>query len=206
MVRRTRIARLFAAAVAALAVAVAGPAAAGIIPASVTVTPEAGNFRWTYAIVLPTDMKLQSGDYFTIYDFGGLVPGSQFMDPQNSATGDWTGSTAKTGVVPSGLNPSDDAAIDNLTFTYNGPTIGPGSFGLGNFGAVSTVQASVRTDFTGQNPQASTGLLDRNIVDTIAPAPAIAPPPPGVPEPATMALAALGLPFVGIARLLRKKK
>ena len=50
--------------------------AAGIIPASVTVTPEAGNFRWQYSIVLPTDMKLQAGDYFTIYDFAGLVDGS----------------------------------------------------------------------------------------------------------------------------------
>ena len=55
------------------AVAAVGTAGAGIIPASVTVTPEAGNFRWQYSIVLPTDMKLQAGDYFTIYDFAGLV-------------------------------------------------------------------------------------------------------------------------------------
>ena len=64
MIRRTWIARLFAAA--AVAVATTSTASAGIIPASVSVTPEAGNFRWTYAVVLPTDMKLQSGDYFTI--------------------------------------------------------------------------------------------------------------------------------------------
>ena len=59
MIRRTWITRVFAAAVAA--VAVGSPAQAGLLPISVTITPEAGNFRWTYAIVLPTDMKLQSG-------------------------------------------------------------------------------------------------------------------------------------------------
>ena len=48
-----------------------------IIPASVTVTPDSGNFRWTYSIVLPTNMMLQSGNFFTIYDtVNGLVPGS----------------------------------------------------------------------------------------------------------------------------------
>src|SRR3954451_12268704 len=81
MVRRNWILRLFA--VAAATVAVGSSSQAGLLPVSVTVTPEANNFRWTYSIVLPTDMKLQSGDYFTIYDFGGLVAGSQFLGPQN---------------------------------------------------------------------------------------------------------------------------
>lgn len=198
MFRRTWIARLFAAAVAA--VAVAGPAAAGIIPASVTVTPEAGNFRWTYAIVLPTDMKLQSGDYFTIYDFGGLVPGTI------AAPDGWTASTANTTTPPVGLAPHDDASIADLTFRYTGATQ-TGQIGLGNFWAVSTVGTSTATEFTGQNPQASTGQLDRNIVDTIAPGvPTTGGGGNGVPEPATLALAGLGLPLVGIARLIRRKK
>ncbi len=75
MIRRTWIARLFAAAVIAVC-ASAAPARAGLLPVSVSVQPEAGNFRWTYSVVLPTDMKLQAGSYFTIYDFGGYVPGS----------------------------------------------------------------------------------------------------------------------------------
>ena len=52
------------------------PAQAGLLPVSVSVQPEAGNFRWTYSVVLPTDMKLQAGNYFTIYDFGGYIAGS----------------------------------------------------------------------------------------------------------------------------------
>ena len=84
MIRRTLIARLFAAA--ALTVAVAGTAGAGIIPASVTVTPDGGNFRWTYAVVLPTDMKLEAGNFFTIYDVHGLVSGTIQAPPNWTAT------------------------------------------------------------------------------------------------------------------------
>ncbi|MBN9523280.1 PEP-CTERM sorting domain-containing protein [bacterium] len=205
MIRRTWVARLFAAA--AAAVAVGGTAAAGIIPASVTVTPEAGNFRWQYAVVLPTDMKLQAGDYFTIYDFGGLVGGSQFMDPVGSSASDWTMEVVKAGPVPAGLNPNDDPTIDNLVFRYTGSGILTGQTGLGNFGAVSTVGTSTKTDFTAQNPQGTTGELDRNIVDTIAPGVPTDPgPTPGVPEPATLLLAAIGIPAAGAARALRKRK
>ena len=38
---------------------------AGLLPVSHTVSPESGNFRWTYSIVLPTDVQLRNGDYFT---------------------------------------------------------------------------------------------------------------------------------------------
>src|SRR5438067_13729175 len=98
MIRRTWIARLFAAAVAALAVS-GSPAQAGLVPSTVTVTPEAGNFRWTYSIVLPTDMKLQAGNYFTIYDFGGLVPGSV------QAPDGWSVGISKATTPPLGLKP-----------------------------------------------------------------------------------------------------
>lgn len=198
MFRLNSIARLFA--VGIVATALAAPAQAGIIPASVTITPESGNFRWTYSIVLPTDQKLQAGDYFTIHDFGGLVPGT------NSQPADWAYSSAMSGPVPSGLAPIDNPAIDNLTFTYGGATIPSGQVGLGNFWAVSTVRESVTVAFTAQNPQASSGRLDRNIVDTLAPAPPGIIVPSGVPEPTTMALAGLGLPILGAARLFRRKK
>src|SRR5947207_7845930 len=125
MIRRNWIARLFAAA--AVAAAVSGSTAqAGLLPVSVTVTPEAGNFRWTYSVVLPTDMKLQAGNYFTIYDFAGYKSGSGMVtstSPDDTFTKYWTLSTTPLGPTPDRLNPQDDPNLANLTFTYSGPEI-----------------------------------------------------------------------------------
>jgi hypothetical protein len=197
VIRSTTPIRLFAAAL--LVVLPAGTAAAGILPLSVTVTPEAGNFRWTYAVVLPTDMKLQAGDYFTIYDFGGLVDGT-IVAPDG-----WAGTVGNAGPIPVGLHPNDSAALPNLTFKYSGPTALTGQVGLGNFWAVSTVGTAAVTEFTAQNRQASSGELDRNIVGTIAPGvPDPIDPPSGVPEPTTLALAAIGLPLLAARRRFKR--
>jgi hypothetical protein len=185
---------LFAAAVLAAAT---GPAQAEIIPATVTTAPDGGYVRWTYSVVLPTDMKLQSGNYFTIYDITGLVPGT-IQAPPN-----WTATTALTTTPPAGLHPHDDPTLPDVTFTYNGPVIPTGQVGLGNFWFDSTSGFSTSVDFTAQNPQASTGNIDRNIVSTVGPAQHEG---FATPEPTTMALAGLGLPLVGAARLLRRKK
>jgi len=197
MARCTWIARLFTAAVAAMAVT--GTATAGIIPASVTVTPDSGNFRWTYSVVLPTNMMLQSGNYFTIYDVAGLVPGTI------SGPSGWVAATAFNTPAPAGLNPHDNGMSPDVTFTYSGPTIPSGQVGLGNFMFDSTYSNTGTGDFTAENPQVSSGNIDRNIVSTLVPA---APNngPPGVPEPATLLLAGIGFPLVGAARMLRKKK
>jgi hypothetical protein len=207
MIRCNWIARLFAAAVVAVGVS-AAPAKAGLLPVSVSVQPEAGNFRWTYSVVLPTDMKLQSGSYFTIYDFGGYQSGSATLTspfPDSTALANWSVTTSNVGPSPNRLNPQDDPNVTNITWTYNGPTLGPGQLTLGNFSAVSTFQDSQSSFFTGTNPR-STGEIDSNITETITPTGVQGPPPPGVPEPATLALAGLGLPFIGVARWVRRKK
>ncbi|MDB5312058.1 MAG: hypothetical protein JWO38_6260 [Gemmataceae bacterium] len=190
--------RLLVAAFASIAALVtAAPASAGLLPVQIQVTPEGGNFQWTYAIVLPSSSQLQSGDYFTIYDFGGLVPGTL------QAPAGWTAAVSNTGPTPSRLNPEDSPSTPNLTFTYTGQTINTGQIGLGNFWAVSQYQIATDSFFTAQTQRTSDGKTDNNITETSVPVP-VAPPPP-VPEPATLALAGLGLPLVGFARLLRKK-
>ena len=196
MTRGTHTARLLAAAVAAIALA-GGTARAGLLPTNVTVFPDAGNYRWQYAIVLPTDMKLQAGNYFTIYDFAGLVDGSVMPPDAN-----WK-ATVGSGGVPPTLNPTDDPSIPNLVFTYTGPTIPAGQIGLGNFMATSTFGESKEVSFTAETNRSSDGLKDRNITTTDAPTGTID--PPGVPEPATLLLAGLGLPLLGLAKLRKKK-
>src|SRR3954465_14132303 len=99
----TRFAPFVALFASGLVLAGAAPARAGLLPVQVSVTPEAGSYRWTYAIVLPTDSMLQSGDYFTIYDFGGFVPNSVV-----APTG-WAATVAATGTTPGRLDPDDSA-------------------------------------------------------------------------------------------------
>ena len=196
MTRGTWTTRLFAAAVAAIAIT-GTSAQAGLLPIAVTVTPEAGNYRWTYAIVLPTDMKLQSGNYFTIYDFAGYIPGG------DSAPSDWSFTASKVGPTPDRLNPNDDASLWNLSWKYTGPTVQTGQIGLGNFWAISAFDDQTEDFFTAETNRSSDGLLDRNITDTAVPTGTT--PPLDVPEPGTLVLAGLGLPLVGLVRRFRRR-
>lgn len=206
MIRRTWIARLF---VSAVAVVVFGNVAhAGLLPVSVTVQPEANNFRWTYSVVLPTDMKLQAGSFFTIYDFAGYQAGTAGVSstsPDPSFSQYWTTSTTALGPTPDRLNPQDDPNITNLTFTYNGPTIPSGQLTLGNFAATSAFGSTAPSFFTATNQAAATGQTDSNITSTLVPLGDDIPAPIGTPEPATLALAGLGLPLIGLGRYLRRK-
>ena len=211
MIRRTWIARVLTLAVATgVTVALtARSAEAGLLPVSVTVQPEAGNFRWTYSVVLPTDMKLQAGNYFTIYDFAGYQAGSgmvtsAFPDPAYSSY--WAVTTHPLGQTPNLVNPTDDPAIDNLTFTYSGPDIPSGDGSLGNFVAASLYGTTKAGSFAAINPQAKSGDIDQNTTLTLVPTGQDTPPPIGTPEPATMVLAGLGLPLLGLRRILRRKE
>ncbi|VTT96740.1 unnamed protein product [Gemmataceae bacterium] len=179
--------------VATAAVALApGNAEAGLIPYNPTVTPDGGMYRYTYAIQLPSAAVLRPGDYFTIYNFDGYVADSA-MASGSPYSGDWSFSTSNTGPTPPGVLPDDDPAILNLTWTYNGPVINvPGDVGLGNFWAVSLYPTTTDSWFTAHTGL-GTGVNDSNIVPIEVPVPSA--PPPGVPEPATLLLAGLGLPL-----------
>jgi hypothetical protein len=193
--------RWITAAVAAAAVLAApGSARAGLIPVQVSVTPDGGNYRYTYAILLPTDAVLRPGDYFTIYDFDGFVPGSDMVSGTPDAP-DWSFSANLTGPTPDGVSPSDNPAITNLTWQYNGEVINiDASLGLGNFWAYSVYPDTTQSWFTASTGT-SAGETDSNITPTTVPVPtAPGNPPPGVPEPTTLVLAGLGLPLAAALR------
>lgn len=178
----------------ACGIALAGPvpgAKAGLLPVSVSISPESGNFRWTYAIVLPTDAMIRSGDYFTIYDFAGLVADS------NSQPENWVFTSSNVGGTPTGVDPDDNPSLPNLTWRYTGPTVASGQVGLGNFWAASTYGDATESFFTAKTHRTSDGMVDSNITSTTVPVPTAG---PQVPEPATLALAGLGLPLVALAR------
>ena len=176
---------------------------AGLVPVQVSVLPEGGMYRFTYAIVLPTDAVLRPGDYFTIFDFDGFVPGSQ-MASGSPYSADWTFTASNTGPTPSGLFPDDDASIPNLSWQYTGAEINiDASIGLGNFWALSQYPDTTDSWFTASTGTSS-GVPDHNITPTIVPVPTAPGPTPPVPEPATLVLAGLGLPLLA-ARWFRRR-
>jgi PEP-CTERM motif len=171
-------------------------ASAGLLPVSVTVIPQADQYRWTYNIVLPTDSQLRTGNYFTIYDFHGYVAGGE------EGPDGWTFSASNTGPTPDRLRPSDDPAVTNLTWTYSGPTIPSGQTGLGNFWAISTVGDTGTDSFTATTMRTSDGAVDSNITETEVPVGT--PVVNRIPEPTTLLMAGLGLPLVGLIRKRRR--
>ena len=117
----------------ALALYGSASARADIIVSNQSITPNGSNFTWTYDVNLTNDETIQNGNFFTIYDFNGYVPGSSFQPAG------WVFSSANTGVTPPRVTPKDNPSIPNLTWTYNGgSSIGPGPVDLGLFGADST--------------------------------------------------------------------
>ncbi len=176
------------------------------MPINVTVLPEAGNFRWTYSVVIPTDQYVTSGDYFTVYDFDGLVGDAAIMMPDG-----WSVTVQNTGKTPGLTTPADDAAKPNLTFIYNGDPI-YGGIGAGNFSAASTMGLVADGFWTSRVHRNSDNKTEDTITFTDVPLPSgnggDPPPPPtgDVPEPATLALVGMGLPVIGLTRWLRRKK
>lgn len=167
---------------------------AGLLPVTGTVTQDGTNYRFSYGVVLTSDSILRTNDFFTIYDFQGLVTDS------NSQPTNFSFSTTKVGSTPAGIVPTDDPTLDNITWTYTGPDTVVGQTGLGNFMVQSVYESTTAGVFTSRTHRQVDGKTDSNITETEVPIPS-----PGVPEPTTLALMGIGLPLAGLMRHFRKK-
>jgi len=180
--------------------AVNAPARADIIPQLefTSPSPVPGRFLWAYDATLTAQQFLKSGDFFTVYDFAGLIPLS------NSQPVNWVFSSANLGLTPGGLTVVDSPALPNLTWMYTGPDTSNGPTDLGIFSAKSIYEAETlvsygalghKWDIGPNGPRLDHGTLTMNKGTVIGPV---------VPEPCSMAL--LGLGAAPLLRLRRRNR
>ena len=197
----------------AVGLALAAPSARAGMIATANVDPAGANWQWTYHVQVQSGVHVQPGDYFTIYDFQGALPGS------DSAPPGWSLSIANTtGIIGSRTTPNDDPNLPNYTWTWAGANdIGTGA--AGDFSLVSQFQQANTSDFSyvGVSHRNDDNRPYQDITSVAVPSPVGEPPPPpgggepppggppGAPEPATLVMLGCGLPALGLLRLRRRK-
>ena len=199
----------------AAALAVAAPSARAGMLATASVDPFGSNFQWTYHVGVQSGVHVQAGDYFTIYDFQGALPGSDI------APAGWSLTVANTtGILGSRTTPNDDPNLPNYTWTWNGSS-DLASGWTGDFSLVSQFQKSNNSDFSyvGVSHRNDDNRPYQDITSVAVPSPIGEPPPPpggggepppgsgppGAPEPATLIMLGAGLPALGLLKLRRRK-
>ena len=188
--------------------AAAGAAQADIIPTLTASSPvKVGNFyEYIYTATLAADQELQTGNYFTIYDFQGF-------DHFGTLGAGFSGATALLGKTPSQVIPVDDPMVLNATFTYNGPTLNEPNNGgqgvsteLGSFTIFSKFNGLGLISFASEAVK-NNGFAKGTVIDNVG---STAGPLQGsgsgstVPEPDSWALLVTGIGFVGLAARRRR--
>jgi hypothetical protein len=192
---------------AALALA-AGQASAGFIP-NVTVTPTGGHYSWNYHVVVTSDLVVSKGDFFTIYDFNGLLPTPDGITMPKG----WVATSQAVGLTAPFTAPPDDPKLPNYTFIYQGDTPLEGRTELGDFVLLSKYGAKADSYFssylTRADPSDPLVPKERAVTRTKVAVPGTPPPgdtpPPDSPEPGTLILAGAGLAPLA-ARLWRRRR
>jgi hypothetical protein len=173
-----------------------------------------GHSAFDYGVTLAGTSQLFNGDYFTMFDVGGLVKPETLSSLLPAG---WTATISPTGLgtTPVGLNPNDLPGIDNVTYTYNGPTVTTpsGAVALGTFRIVSTGNDTEKgfnnfTSFTHYDSNNHVGQEEKTLSNFSVPI-GSGEPNPGpsdTPEPATLLMLGLGLPFLGAAALRRRAR
>jgi len=137
-------------------------ARADIIPTLDPNPPAAtvGGFTWNYSANVTVDQMVTTGDYFTIYDFGNFLAGSN-LQPVG-----WTFSSSLVGTTPGLVNPTDNASLLNLTWTYIGEQPIVGSALAGQFSVITDTN-QLTTAFFAAEATRSTGPEAGSKVDNV---------------------------------------
>jgi hypothetical protein len=167
-----------------------------------------GHSAFDYGVSLAGVSQVFSGDYFTMYDVGGLVKPDTLAAALPTG---WTATVQPTGTTPTGLAPVDLPGLDNVTFTYTGPTktTPTGQILLGTFRIVSTGNDVVKgldnlTSSTHYDSGKFKGQEEKTLSNFSVPVGSGQ--PNNAPEPATLLMLGLGLPFLGAAALRRRAR
>jgi hypothetical protein len=155
---------------------------AGVLAVYESTTPTIDSHMWTYRVSVPAEIRVQTGDFFTIYDFAGFNGGHS--EPAN-----WTFTSVSVGPVPVLIDvPGDDPTIPNLTWQYTGTTPITGEvLDVGEFRAESMFPfRPAATDWYASQATRASGNLEGTPVSNLA----VIPVP--VPEPGTLSTIAIG--------------
>jgi len=168
-----------------------------------------GGFIWNYSANVTVDQKIQTGDFFTIYDVANTPGGgfTQLLAGSNLQPAGWTFSSSLVGPTPDLVNPLDNANFVNLTWTYTGATTINGAAALGNFSVVIN-EDSVTTGFFAAQGSRNGGPDDGSHVNNVG---FVSTPFGGTDVPEMSALLPIisvcGAGFVaGIPTFLRRRK
>lgn len=119
-------------------------ARADIIPTLSNTVANGANFTWNYSANVTAQQTVNTGDFFTIFDFGNFVAGS------NQQPTGWVFSSALTGITPGTVIPNDNPNLLNLTWTYEGATPITGAQALGTFSVDTTTNQLLTGSFVSE--------------------------------------------------------
>lgn len=167
---------------------------ADIIPSFAGTSPGSGtNTVWNYSINITTDQQVTTGDFFTIYDFGPFIAGS------NTQPAGWTFSSSLSASAPPNTNPPNDPTLADLTWTYTGSATIPTGTNLSGFSVMQATSQFQEVPSTRNGyfaAQATRVTAEGSKISNVGQIPVPVP----VPEPTTLSLLALA----GAGSVLRK--
>jgi PEP-CTERM motif len=171
-----------------------------IIPSFSGTSPGSGtNTVWSYHIDITSDQQVTTGDFFTIYDFGPFISGT------NVQPSGWSFSSSLLTTPPPGVTPPDDPNVLNLTWTYTGSAPIPTGSTLCPFSVTIATSQFDEAPRTRQSYFAALATRTTDPPNTKISNVGRIPVPVAIPEPTTLSLLILGGAGAAIRALRRRK-